>query len=192
MELESENNGGLNAYDQFDVMAETVPPGCEGLIALPHLQGSGPPDMNAGARACFYGMTIAHGKEHFVRAIMESVVMVLCRVIEATESLGIDVDRIISFGGGALSDVWCQIRADATGKEVVTTRSNKNAGCLGAGILAGVACGIWTSVDEACEMIVKEDKTYKPDPDKKEVYRELLEKYKLLMKCLEPVFDGKK
>ncbi|MDY2679837.1 MAG: FGGY-family carbohydrate kinase, partial [Lentihominibacter sp.] len=110
----------------------------------------------------------------------------------ATEALGIDVDRIISFGGGALSDVWCQIRADATGKEVVTTRSNKNACCLGAGILAGVACGIWTSVDEACEMIVKEDKVYKPDSDKKEVYRELLEKYKLLMKCLEPVFDGAK
>ena len=188
MEMEKEKDGGINAYDQFDVMASEIPAGSEGLIALPHLQGSGPPDMNAGARACFFGMTIAHGKAHFVRAIMESVVMVLCRVIEATEALDINVDRIISFGGGAMSSVWCQIRADATGKEVMTTRNNKSACCLGAGILAGVACGIWESVDSACEMIIKKDKVYKPDPDKKAVYADLLKKYKKLMECLEPVF----
>ena len=134
---------GPNAFDQLDLMAAEVPAGSDGLIALPHLQGSGPPHLNANARTLF-GMTIAHGKEHFVRAIMESVVMVLCRIIEATEALDISVDRIISFGGGALSPVWCQMKADATGKDVVTTKNNKSAGCLGAGILAGVACGIGT------------------------------------------------
>ena len=134
-------------------------------------------------------MTIAHGKEHFVRAIMESVVMVLCRIIEATEALEIPVDRIISFGGGALSPVWCQMKADATGKPVVTTKNNKSAGCLGAGILAGVACGIWDSVETACEQIIQEDRVYEPDPAQKPVYDKLLARYKHLMECLEPVFS---
>ena len=169
-------------------MAAEVPAGSDGLIALPHLQGSGPPDLNANARACFFGMTIAHGKEHFVRAIMESVVMVLCRIIEATEALDISVDRIISFGGGALSPVWCQMKADATGKDVVTTKNNKSAGCLGAGILAGVACGIWDSVEEACDQIIQEERVYHPDPMHKPTYDELLARYKHLMECLEPVF----
>ena len=165
-----------------------MPAGSDGLIALPHLQGSGPPDLNANARACFFGMTIAHGKEHFVRAIMESVVMVLCRIIEATEALDISVDRIISFGGGALSPVWCQMKADATSKDVVTTKNNKSAGCLGAGILAGVACGIWDSVEEACDQIIQEERVYHPDPMHKPTYDELLARYKHLMECLEPVF----
>lgn len=188
MELIREGDGGMNAFDQLDIMADSVPAGSEGLIALPHLQGSGPPDLDASARACFFGMTIAHSKEHFVRAIMESVVMVLCRIIETTESMGISVERIISFGGGALSPVWCQMKADATGRDVVTTKSNKSAGCLGAGILAGVACGIWDSPEEACEKIIKEDRIYHPDPEKKQVYDELLAKYKKLMECLGPVF----
>ena len=189
MELMKEGVGGLNAFDQLDLMAAEVPAGSDGLIALPHLQGSGPPDLNANARACFFGMTIAHGKEHFVRAIMESVVMVLCRIIEATEALDISVDRIISFGGGALSPVWCQMKADATGKDVVTTKNNKSAGCLGAGILAGVACGIWDSVEEACDQIIQEERVYHPDPMHKPTYDELLARYKHLMECLEPVFQ---
>lgn len=189
MELMKEGVGGLNAFDQLDLMATEVSAGSDGLIALPHLQGSGPPDLNANARACFFGMTIAHGKEHFVRAIMESVVMVLCRIIEATEALDISVDRIISFGGGALSPVWCQMKADATGKDVVTTKNNKSAGCLGAGILAGVACGIWDSVEEACDQIIQEERVYHPDPMHKPIYDELLARYKHLMECLEPVFQ---
>lgn len=59
MELMKEGVGGLNAFDQLDLMAAEVPAGSDGLIALPHLQGSGPPDLNASARACFFGMTIA-------------------------------------------------------------------------------------------------------------------------------------
>ena len=137
-------------------------------------------------------MTIAHGKEHFVRAIMESVVMVLCRIIEATEALDISVDRIISFGGGALSPVWCQdeSRRQAPGKDVVTTKNNKSAGCLGAGILAGVACGIWDSVEEACDQIIQEERVCRPDPMHKPTYDESFgQVLKHLMECLEPVFQ---
>ena len=189
LELQREAEGDLNAFDQLDILAASVPAGSEGLIALPHLQGSGPPDLDAKAKACFYGMTMAHGKAHFIRALMESVVMVFRRITDETEALDIPVEKIISFGGGSLSPLWCQMKADATGKQVITTVNNKSAGCLGAAILAGVSCGIWDSVEAACEEAIVEDKVYTPNPELKETYDGLLKKYVSLMECLKPMIE---
>lgn len=188
-ELETlrEKAGMINAFDQLDVLADSVPAGSDGLIALPHLQGSGPPDLDPQAKACFFGMTMAHGKAHFIRALMESVVMVFRRIVDETEALDISIEKIYSFGGGALSPVWCQMKADATGKDVITTTNNKSAGCLGAAILAGVACGIWDSVETACTETIREDRIYRPDPELKPVYDQLLQKYTALMDCLKPM-----
>lgn len=189
LEIEEEKNGGMNAYDKLDILAGEVLPGADGLIALPHLQGAGPPDLNADAKGCFFGLTIAHKKKHFVRAIMESVTMVLCRIIEATEALDVTVDRIVSLGGGALSPVWCQMKADATGRTLVTTVNNNSACCLGAAILAGVASGLWESVESASDMLVKEACVYVPNPQLKGVYADVLARYKQLMECLAPMFQ---
>lgn len=187
-ELETEKDGGMNAYDQLDRMAESIPAGSDGLLALPHLQGSGPPDQNAKARAVFHGLTIAHTKAHFVRAIMESVTMVLCRIIEATESLGVDIRSIIAYSGGAKSSVWTQMKADATGLPVITTANDESAPCLGAAILAGCACGVWDSIETAADSIIRREKVYIPDPAMKPVYDDLLRRYKQLMIQLEPTF----
>lgn len=189
LEMEIEKSTGMNAYDQLDLMAETVPVGCDGLLALPHLQGAGPPDQNACAKAVFYGLTIAHNKPHFVRAIMESVTMVLCRIIEATEALGVEIDRIITYGGGAKSKIWTQMKADATGLSVQTTVNDENATCLGAAILAGTACGIWDSVEAAADSIVKEDICYQPDPSIYSAYQDTLDRYNRLMESLKPMFQ---
>lgn len=188
LEMEIEKSTGMNAYDQLDIMAENVPAGCDGLLALPHLQGSGPPDQNAHAKAVFYGLTIAHSKPHFVRAIMESVTMVLCRIIEATEALDVTIDSIITYGGGAKSKIWTQMKADATGLPVQTTTNDENATCLGAAILAGTACGIWDSIESAADSIVKNDIRYEPDPKLYPAYRDTLRRYNALMECLKPMF----
>ena len=188
LEMEIEKSTGMNAYDQLDIMAENVPAGCDGLLALPHLQGSGPPDQNAHAKAVFYGLTIAHSKPHFVRAIMESVAMVLCRIIEATEALDVTIDSIITYGGGAKSKIWTQMKADATGLPVQTTTNDENATCLGAAILAGTACGIWDSIESAADSIVKNDIRYEPDPKLYPAYRDTLRRYNTLMECLKPMF----
>lgn len=186
-ELAAEKAGGPNAYDQLDLLAAETEPGAEGIIALPHLQGSGPPDLGAVSGACFYGITMAHEKRHFVRAIMESVAMVLCRVIEATEALDVPVKDIVSIGGGAMSRIWCQIRADATGRKVITTANNENACCLGAAVLAGVAAGVWESLDEACAATVRIQEVFAPDPENHRIYEKLLERYKRLMDALKDV-----
>lgn len=187
LEMQVEKQTGQNVYDQLDALAENIPIGSDGLIALPHLQGSGPPDFNPNMKAMFYGLTLAHKKGHFARAIMESVAMVLCRMIEATKELGVDVENVIVLGGGAKSELWCQIMADATGLPITIMKNQENECCLGAAILAGVACGLWASIDQAVEATVEKKKLYEPNPENHAAYQKLLEKYKGLMACMQEI-----
>ena len=55
-------------------------------------------------------------------------------------------------GGGASSPLWCQMKADMTGKRLVTLK-NKETACLGSAILAGVGTGVFASVEEAAKKI---------------------------------------
>ena len=180
--------GADNEYDYMDLLAQECPPGAEGLLALPHLTGSGPPDLCPEMKGSLIGITTAHGQRHIIRALMEGVAMILCRILEATEGLGLRADRIVCLGGGAKSPVWCQIKADVTGREVVTTKDSENAGCLGAAMLAGTAAGIFPCLEEAVDMLVREDSHYLPDPACGDVYRKMKSSYYELMKCLMPVF----
>ena len=74
-------------------------------------------------------------------------------------------------GGGASSPLWCQIKADMTGKTFVTLKNEETA-CLGSAILAGVASGVFESVEEAVGKGVAENKVYKPSgTDYSECYK---------------------
>jgi xylulokinase len=174
----------------IDDEARNIKPGAEGLVVLPHLQGSGPPDSNQSAKAVIYGLTLSHTQQHIARACLESVAITLCRMVESVETLGVSIKEIRSLGGGAKSPLWCQIKADATGKLIKTMKNTENAACLGAGVLAGVAVGIWPSVVEAMETIASEEKIFMPDISNQETYHTLLRRYKALTIALQPVFEG--
>ena len=185
-ELAIAERTGVDAYAFMDMEAMTVPAGSDGLVVLPHFQGSGPPDSDQKAKGVVYGLSLNHTKAHMIRAFMEAVAMNMCRMIEATSATGIEITEIRSHSGGAKSPVWCQIKADAAGIPVHTMKNTADAACLGAAVLAGVASGIWKSVPEAMDSIVEEDKVYMPDPGNKKVYDNLYNSYKELMAVLKP------
>ena len=185
----SEMPAGFNPYDYMDLLAADCPPGAEGLMALPHLIGSGPPDLCPEMKGTLIGLSAAHGQKHIVRAFMEGVTMNLCRILEATQELGLAADRIVCLGGGAKSPVWCQIKADATGKPVVTTDGYENAGCMGAAMLAGTSAGLFPDLEEAAGRFVREDRQYLPDEKNAEVYRAMYLRYQTLMQVLMPMFQ---
>lgn len=171
-----EATGGEPAFDQIGKEIMKIAPGSDGLIMIPHLQGSGPPDTDNRQKGVYFGMTLAHKKAHFARALMESIAMVLRRMIEAMESLGVEVKQIIALGGGSKSDVWCQLKADATGIPMNIMSTTESSACLGAAILAGSAIGVWDSVEAAADKIVKTDAIYNPNKEIKDVYDKLFEK----------------
>ena len=156
---------------------------------IPHLQGSGPPDTDNDQKGVFFGITLAHKKAHFARAIMESIAMVLRRMIQAMEPLGVEVRQIIALGGGSKSDVWCQLKANATGVPYNIMSTTESSACLGAAILAGVASGIWSSPEEAADAIVKGETTYQPDPACKDAYDRLFCKFVKLQNGLKTFYQ---
>ena len=145
------------SFAQIDEMAEKIEPGCNGLVFLPYLCGSTMPKYNPDARGSFTGLTPEHTSAHFARSIMEAVSFMLKGNLEY---MNIPVDEIRVMGGGALSDLWCSMKADITGKNIVTLK-NKETACLGSAILAGVGSGVFESVEDGCKNIGT-DKTYKP------------------------------
>ena len=188
-EIDMQKLTGLDAYDLMGREADSVPPGADGLICLPHLQGSMAPDVNLNAKGVFYGATLQHGKPHFVRSIMESLGYLICRNLEAIDAMGLEVKQIRTMGGGSKSDIWNQIKADITGKTLHVTYSSQDTACLGAAILAGKAAGVFESIESAVNSMVKIKKTFEPNPANREVYDRQYKKFKLLFEALTPVFS---
>ena len=180
---------GIDAYDLINREVEKVPAGSDGLITLPHLQGSMAPDVNLNAKGVFYGATLQHKKPHFARSIMESLGYIICRNLEAIESMGLEVNQIRTMGGGSKSDIWSQIKADITGKTLNITYSSQDTACLGAAILAGTAAGIFESIDSAADNMIKIKKSFVPDMENHKTYQKQYKKWKMLFNALTELYN---
>ncbi len=145
------------SYKELDILAEKAPAGSDGVTFVPHLCGSTMPIYDPSASAAFCGVKLSHTREHFVRAVMESVAFMLKECIDC---IGSDIKEIRSSGGASKSDVWCQMKADVLKKDIVTL-SKKETATLGSAIFAGVGIGVFSSV-EAAARLIKTAKQYKP------------------------------
>ncbi len=175
-------------YDLLFRKAESVPAGASGLMMLPHLAGRGSPRPNPAARGVFYGFTLHHKNEHFVRALMEAIAFALRGNIEAFRASGLQVNEVRSFGGGSRNRVWNQMKADVTGLPIVTSQGLEP-GCLGAAILAGVGAGLLANVETGCRRLVALSPPRLPDKKAMNRYEELYQQYRELDEHMSPLFD---
>lgn len=177
-----------DAYDLLNRQAAHVPPGSEGLVMLPHLAGALAPEFDLKARAIFYGLALKHSKQHVARAIMESIAYMLRKNVDVLEEVtGYRAEEIRAGGGGARSPIWNQINADVTQMDVVTT-TNEEPASLGAGIVAGVAAGLYPDLESACDEMVKVKQVFKPEPANREAYERAYQMYLDLYESLAPMF----
>lgn len=146
------------SFKELDELAGAVPAGSAGLTFLPYLCGATMPKYNPDAKGVFFGLTMEHTRGHAVRSILEAVACMLKSNLDYAKA---ECTEVRTMGGGAQSPLWCQIKADMTGKTFVTLKNDETA-CLGSAILAGVATGVFESVEAACDMAVKPNKVYRP------------------------------
>lgn len=179
---------GKSSYEVLGNQAALVPAGSDGLIMLPHLQGAMAPEANPKAKGVFYGITLKHTKAHFTRAIMESIGFIIKRNLDTLERMGFTFDEIRVLGGGSVSPVWNQIKADITGKVICQT-STPDAACLGAAIVAGAGCGLFSSLSDAVDRMVEVTARYEPNPENHALYLQQFDKYVRLYEALCPVFE---
>ncbi len=149
-----ERANGRDPYDLLTGEAAAVSPGCDGLLWAPYLMGERTPYLDPGARAAWIGLTASHTRGHLVRAILEGVAFSLRDSFSLFAEMGVPVRRIRLGGGGARSPLWRQIQADVYGHEVEILEADEGA-AYGAAILAGVGAELWSSVDEACNQVVR-------------------------------------
>ena len=191
IERGAEAEGLGDAYDLLSLEAERVPPGAEGLVFLPCMQGAMAPEWNGAARGVFYGLTLAHSRAHMTRAILEGSAFALRDIVEAMANSGLDVRRLTIVGGGAKGPLWRQIKADVTGLPVRVPTSVETT-ATGAAILAAVGAGIHPTVGAAVEAFVSyRPEEHQPDPGVREAYDEAYVRYRKVYASLKPVFsDG--
>jgi len=159
--------------------AAQAPPGCQGLIFLPYLQGERTPHLDSYARGVFFGITPHHSRAHVIRAVMEGVAYGLKDSLDIVEEQQLRVVQVRLAGGGARSALWRQIQADVFGREVVTTRV-EDAAAFGAALLAGVGVGVYASCEEACSNTVGIKDHIQPLPGNVPRYQDYHQLYRKL------------
>jgi xylulokinase len=190
VEREAEAEGRGDAYDLLSNDAEAVPPGAEGLVFVPAMQGAMAPEWNGAARGVFYGLTLAHTRAHMTRAILEGSAFGLRDILEAMTAAGLEVRRLTIVGGGAKGPLWRQIKADVTGLPVRVPTSVETT-ATGAAILAAVGSGIHGTMAGAVDAFVAfRPEEHEPDPQRREIYDEAYRRYRDVYYALKPVFEG--
>ena len=171
--------GGEMDYASLVEQAAAVSPGSDGLIVLPHFSGMNSPDVNPEAKGVFWGISTAHRKGHFIRAILEAVAFALRDNLDLLAQSGIDGREIISTGGGARSKLWLQIKADVLQKPIKTMLCEETTS-LGTAVLAAKGTGCFTNLEAAVGAMVHPAATISPNTHNREVYDAAFRKYREL------------
>lgn len=169
LEKRSEETG-RSVEELMNEEMEAIPAGCEGLVLQPFWQaGLTKPE----ARGSIIGFNDWHTRAHVYKAIIEGIDYALREGLERMERRGKHkIDFITVSGGGAQSDLICQIAADIFNKPVKRVQTHETC-ALGAAIVTFTACGVYSSVDKAVENMVRFVDEFTPDPETAKVYDDL-------------------
>ncbi len=174
-------------YDAMTALAAKAGMGCEGLSFIPYLNGDKTPINDEKARGAWVGLSHRHGLPEMVRSVMEGVTFSLRDAIELIKGQGVNIKRIVTSGGGSKSELWRQIQADIFGCDIEIMNIEEGP-AAGACILAGVGAGVFRSVEEGCNNILKVKEIIQPDPEKIKIYNEYYESYRMLYPALKNYF----
>ena len=154
---------------------------------LPYLMGERSPHNDPNARATFIGMTMDTTRADMTQAVLEVVAFALRDSLEVARALGIRIERTKICGGGAKSPLWKKIIANVMNLKVDVIESEEGP-ALGGAILAAVACGEFTSVEDAAQRLVKIVDTVEPDPELVEKYEARYQQFRQIYPTCKELF----
>ena len=173
---------GAAGVEELIGAAAGAPPGANGVAFTPWLGGTRSPVEDRGARGGWHDLSLQTSGADMARAVLEGVACHARWLHEAVEKFAkrrLDPLRII--GGGARSDLWCQIHADVLDRRIERVADPASAILRGAALLAGVALGA-IRPDEL-RRAVPVDRAFAPDPANRSVYDRLFKEMPRLHKA---------
>ena len=174
-------------YSQLTALAGTVPPGSGGVLFTPWLNGERSPVEDRTLRAAFLNISMTTERAHLVRAVLEGVAFNARWLLDAVERFikrPMPVLRII--GGGAVSDLWCQIHADILDRRIERVADPMYANLRGAAFFAAMSLGRLELADVTSRVGVTA--TFEPDEDARKVYEPMYREYRRLYQRLHGVY----
>jgi xylulokinase len=158
--------GGSNTDDLIELMCDAaarVPAGSNGVVFMPWLLGNRCPFEDADCRGGFFNISLTTTKEDLVRSVLEGILFHKRWMLECQQKK-VRTSSVIRFaGGGARSDLICQMLADIINLRVERTEKPQNAGALGAAMLMAFGLGHIASIEEAGSLITV-NSVYTPNP----------------------------
>ena len=169
--------GGRDILKTLEAEAQASPIGANGIALVPYWSGVMTPYWDKDARGVIAGLTASHKRGDVYRALLEGIALEQAMVTDRIAAATQPIDHYVAMGGGSSSDLWCQILADAAGREVRRS-TTVEASALGAAVAAATGAGWYGSVGEAARaMAGKLARTFTPDAKAHEQYRRLLAIY---------------
>lgn len=163
-------------YKIFDSLVKEVPPGANNLIFTPWLYGERSPMEDHTLRGGLFNISLDTDRRHLLRAIFEGVAFNSRWLLQYEERLiGQKFSEISIIGGGATSDVWCQIYADILNRRIKQVERGKEANSIGASLIASVAMGKikWDDIPS----LIKFKGEYLPRTEYKKTYDKLFREF---------------
>lgn len=181
---------GARSRPDFDVLTElaaAAPPGAKGVLFTPWLAGERSPVDDRNARAGFHNLSLDIGLPAITRAVLEGVAYNNRWLLEAVERFaGRRLEPIRVFGGGALSDLWCQIHADILDRTLERIADPVYANVRGTAMLAGLALGDVSAHEVG--VLTPVTTTFRPNPSCRVVYDRLYAEFPRLYKSQKAMF----
>ena len=168
-------------FQLLDKLAAEVKPGAEGLIFTPWMYGERCPIDDDHVRAGLFNVGLNHSREHLIRAVLEGIAFNTRWAMESLENLYSKVDQLNIVGGGAKSDIWCQIFADITNRVINQVENPHHAGAKGIALLASKSLGYIESFDDI-KKYVNIKRSFYPNSDNRELYDRLFREFKNIYK----------
>ena len=179
---------GADPYDYMNQAAAASPPGANGLIFLPYLDGDFTPHNDPNARGCFIGLGANTAKADMLRAALEGMAFSILDNINLIRAVGGGMDEIFATGGMTKSPIWMQIISDITSCAISLPEESEGT-AFGDALIAGVGAGLFGSFEEAVKKTVKIRRgAYAPNTGNAKLYADLHKIYGGCYAALRDIF----
>ncbi len=177
-----------DVYKIFDRIVAETPAGSDKVIFTPWLYGERTPVEDHALRGGLHNVSLQTTRAHLIRAIFEGVAYNARWLLEAVEGfIKRPFAALNMIGGGANSDVWCQIMADVLNRPIRQVQDPIEANARGAGFLGAVALGYLTFDDIPARIRIA--RTYEPDPAHRHLYDELFAEFLHIYKANRKIYE---